>query len=348
MERHQGADGNGNGNGLGHAPERRRGVSGRGVIGCVEELQTAASRLLLPLQVTAKEGRPFRARVDAVEGRLVRAGLVRSTPHTVCRAKRVMSSSDPDLFKVTLHRQGGALVTQDGVQRPVAAGELLVLDTSRAYTMVLPEQCDVVVFSVPRGLFGPHARAVTIRSGCAIAVDAGAMALCAAVLSAMGDNMGALTAPRAALSMTDSLTGLLVSALAEVPPERVELPGLSMLDRIKAYAVANIGDECLSGTAVARAHHMSLRSLQQVFKEEGETFTGWLRAERLERIRLDLGDPGHRATSAVDIAKGWGIRDTGHLSRLLRERLGVTVAELREGGGGAGGEGEGLEGGAGS
>lgn len=297
-----------------------------------EELQDAASSLLLPLRVTAPHTRPFRARVESAGDGLVRAGLVRSTPHTVRRGPRIMSSTDPDLFKVTLHRRGSALATQDGRQHRVATGELLVLDTSRAYTLALPDQCEVVVLGLPRDLLGPHTKALTRRSGTSIPTDAGVQALCAAVLSGVGDHLDALTVPRAARSMANALTGLLISALADVPAEHVELPGLSLLDRIKEYTLANIRDPELTGAAVARAHYISLRRLQQLFQGEERPFRAWLLHERLHRIRHDLSDPALRQMPASTIAESWGIRDTAHLARRLRKEFGCTVTDLREAG----------------
>ncbi|WP_381795773.1 helix-turn-helix domain-containing protein [Streptomyces niveus] len=295
-----------------------------------EELQEAASGLLLPLRVTAPHTRPFRARVESAGDGLVRAGLIQATSHTVRRGPRVMSSTDPDLFKVTLHRHGSALAGQDGRQHRVATGEMLVLDTSRAYELILPDQCEVVVLGLPRGLLGPHAQALTRRSGTSIPTGTGVRALCAAVLSDAGDHLDALTSPRTARSMSDALTGLLISSLADIPTERVELPGLSLLERIMQYALANIRDPELTGAAVARAHHISLRRLQHLFQGEERTFRAWLLHERLRRIRHDLSDPGLRSLSASAIAESWGIQDTAHLARRLRREFGCTVTDLRQ------------------
>lgn len=295
-----------------------------------EELQDAASGLLLPLRVTAPHHRPFWARVEAAGDGLVRAGLVRATPHTVRRGPHVMSSTDPDLFKVTLHRRGSALASQDGRQHRVAAGELLVLDTSRAYSLVLPEQCEVVVLGLPRDLLGPHARALAGRSGTSVPTDAGVRALCATVLSGVGDHLDALAAPRVGRSLADTLTTLLISSLADVPAERVELPGLSLLERIMHYALANLRDPELTGAAVARAHHISVRRLQQLFQGEERTFRAWLLHERLLRVHHDLGDPALRSVSTSAIAESWGIRDTAHLARRMRKEFGCTVTELRQ------------------
>ncbi len=40
----------------------------------------------------------------------------------------------------------------------------------------------------------------------------------------------------------------------------------------------------LSPAAVAAAHHISLRSLHQLFHDEGLTVAGWIRQRRLERL----------------------------------------------------------------
>ena len=51
---------------------------------------------------------------------------------------------------------------------------------------------------------------------------------------------------------------------------------------------------------------MSVRSLHQLFHDEGLTVAGWIRQRRLERCRRDLADPGLAARPIAAIAAQLG------------------------------------------
>lgn len=293
-----------------------------------EELQTTVSSFLVPLRVTAPDSQAFRAVVESAGTTRLSAGRVRCTPHSVLRESRSMSSTDPDLFKVTLHRRGSAWASQDGRQRQVRSGDLLALDTTRPYTLALPDPCDVVVVGLPRGLLGPHAKTLARRSGEPVPTDAGMGAVCAALLTGLGDHVDALGAPHSEY-LLDAVTGLLISTLADVPAERVETQSAAIVDRIIAYTLANLHDPDLCAASVAARHGISPRWLHQLFKGRELTFTAWVRHERLKRIRRDLMDPAlaHRTVAAV--AADRGLVDPTHLARALRDEFGCTAAELR-------------------
>jgi AraC-like DNA-binding protein len=293
-----------------------------------EELQTTVSSFLVPLTVTAPDSQDFRAVVESAGSTRLSAGRVRSTPHRVRREARSMSSSDPDLFKVTLHRRGSAWASQGGRQRQVRTGDLLALDTTRPYTLSLPDPCDVVVVGLPRGLLGPHAKTLARRSGEPVPSDAGMGALCAALLTGLGDQVDSL-GPSHTEYVLDAVTGLLIGALADVPAERVETPAAAIVDRIVAFTLANLHDPDLCAASVAARHGISPRWLHQLFRGREHTFTAWVRHERLKRIHRDLTNPAlaHRTVAAV--AADWGLLDPTHLARALRDEFGCTAAELR-------------------
>jgi AraC-like DNA-binding protein len=85
----------------------------------------------------------------------------------------------------------------------------------------------------------------------------------------------------------------------------------------------------LSPAAAAAAHHLSLRSLQQLFRDEGLTVAGWIRARRLERCRRDLADPALDARPVAAIAARWGFSSAADFSRAFRAAHGMPPAEYR-------------------
>src|SRR5204863_7307693 len=65
----------------------------------------------------------------------------------------------------------------------------------------------------------------------------------------------------------------------------------ALLTTVQAFIKRHLGDPLLSPAMIAAAHHMSLRSLHQLFHDDGLTVAGWIRHRRLERCRHDLSDP---------------------------------------------------------
>ncbi|MGV9608081.1 helix-turn-helix domain-containing protein, partial [Streptomyces sp. NPDC003631] len=107
-------------------------------------------------------------------------------------------------------------------------------------------------------------------------------------------------------------------------------PGTThLVDRIRVYTLASLGDPLLKAQQVARQHHISVRHLHALFRGADLTFAAWVRHERLLRIRRDLLNPAFAGRSTAAIAARWGIVDPKHLSRALKHEFGETVSDLR-------------------
>jgi AraC-like DNA-binding protein len=295
--------------------------------GHVEQLQATASSILVPLRVTAPGETGFRADVAAASAGAVVLARIRSTPHAVSREPRAITSTDRDLFKLTLHRRGRAAVAQGDQRHRAGPGDLVVFDAARPYQLALIDPCDVVVVGLPRTMIGPHADLISRATATPMPTDAGLRAVTAAFLSDLGDRLDEPTGP-AGVHLADALASLFIAAFAGTTAERVAT-ATSLADRIVAYCLANLADPTLSVRSVAQRHGISPRRLHQLFRQRDRTFAAWLRRERLRRIRRDLADPALTHLSSAVIARRWGIADPGHLSRGLRAEFGVTATELR-------------------
>lgn len=56
---------------------------------------------------------------------------------------------------------------------------------------------------------------------------------------------------------------------------------------------------------------------------------GWVREQRLERARRDLGDPTQRDRPVHEISHRWGFAHHATFSRVFRARYGMTPSEYR-------------------
>ncbi|MFL6118479.1 helix-turn-helix domain-containing protein [Actinophytocola sp.] len=292
-----------------------------------QDLQQAASAALVPLRVTAPDTAPFWASVVAVRAGRVAVARVRSEPHEVCRPAEWITSTDPELVKVTWHRRGSWTVAQGERQSRVRAGQLVVFDTTRPYSIRVTERCDVVAASVPRAMLGRHADRLRHHIAAPLAGDDGMRAVLAALLCGIGDHADELTGairPR----LGDALATLLAGTLTDEPARRTDVT-VELLDQIVVHVLANLGDPDLSVTSVARRHGISPRYLHRLFQRHERGFAAWVRHERLRRIRRDLLDPTLAGRTTAAIAARWGLLDHRHLGRALRAEFGATAEELR-------------------
>ncbi|WP_329333260.1 helix-turn-helix domain-containing protein [Streptomyces sp. NBC_00663] len=293
----------------------------------VGELQLAASTVLAPLAVTAPGAGAFQASIDAaVLGRLALA-RVRGSGHLVTRTARAITSTDPELLKLTLHRSRPALADQGGHQSRAESGDFVVFDMSRPYRLEVVDGCDVLAVGIPRGELGRHADTVVRQAARRLSADTGAQAVLAAFLDGLGRHLHELTGPADAY-MADALVSLLIAAFTERAPGRMDT-ATELVDRIRVYALANISDPALCVASVAAAHGISDRQLHRLFQRAGIPFWAWLRHERLARIHRDLRDPAHDGRTIASVAARWGIHDPRHIGRGLKEQYGLTARDLR-------------------
>lgn len=88
--------------------------------------------------------------------------------------------------------------------------------------------------------------------------------------------------------------------------------------RVHRFIEQRLGEPALTPTAVAQAHHLSLRAPQQLFAEDETSPAAWIRHRRLERCRRDLTNPHLRQRTTQAIATRWGFADPAHFGRFFR------------------------------
>jgi transcriptional regulator GlxA family with amidase domain len=103
----------------------------------------------------------------------------------------------------------------------------------------------------------------------------------------------------------------------------------ALLTTVQAFIQQHLGDPELSPATIAAAHHVSVRSLHQLFHDEGLTVAGWIRRRRLESCRRDLSDPVLASRSVAAIAASWGFSSASDFSRAFRAVHGLPPAEYR-------------------
>ena len=258
-------------------------------------------------------------------------------PITVSRTPRLISQADPDMLKMVLVCGGNScVVAQDGRQAPLSAAEFAIYDTRRPYEVACgvggerPTQMMTFMFPpsllpLSRSRLG-HLAAVRFPGG------AGLGDLTSQFLLQLARNVDHYS-PAEAARLSSAALEVLATRLAHELDIRgwgtPEARRHALFTTVQAFIQGHLGDPRLSPAMIAAANHMSLRSLQQLFHDEGLTVAGWIRQRRLERCRRDLTDPALASRPAAAIAARWGFSSAGDFSRAFRAVYGLPPAEYR-------------------
>lgn len=92
---------------------------------------------------------------------------------------------------------------------------------------------------------------------------------------------------------------------------------------------ACLGESALSVGFMAARHGISVNYLGLLFRDEGTTFTDFVRGERLDRAWRRLVDPRHLHASIATIAYDAGFNDVSYFNRAFRRRFGRSPTEAR-------------------
>ena len=257
-------------------------------------------------------------------------------PTTVTRTPQLISQADPDMLKMLLVCGGGAsAVAQGGQQARLMPGEFALYNTRRPYEVICgvdDEPTQLLTFMFPPSLLPLSPSRLRDLVAVRIAATSGVGELTSQFLVQLARNIDSYSPADAARLSTAALE-ILAARLAHELDSRdwgtPEARRHALLTAVKGFIQQHLGDSELSPASIAAAHHMSLRSLQQLFHEEGLTVAGWIRRRRLECCRRDLADPELAARPVAAIAAKWGFSSASDFSRAFRAGHGLPPAEYR-------------------
>jgi AraC-like DNA-binding protein len=130
-----------------------------------------------------------------------------------------------------------------------------------------------------------------------------------------------------AVDLLSVMLGGRLGALSKLTPERRDRERFIQIQR---FIIANLADAELTPDMVARAYHISLRTLHRLFQVHATTtVSGWIRERRLEGYRAELLDPSLRDRSVHELAFRWGFTNASHASRAFKSVFGLSPAAYR-------------------
>lgn len=284
---------------------------------------------------------------DCSVQRLVRSRSIASIrffsaclPPCVVTSTPSATGQDGGYGKLDLVLDGKIVISQDGRQAVLGAGDFAFTDVGRYFRVMAGEGVRLVGVVFPLWLLAvPHGVldgvTATRMSG-----GPGSGAVLSALLTSLEANLDGVRFEEEA-GVSSAVGGLLTAVLCAAD-RRAEEPAPPLVTRIRRFVDAELPDPELSPAAIAAAHHISLRQLHRLFEHEGMTVAELIRTRRLENCRHDLVDPALRRLSITEVAARWGIPDSARFSRIFRAAYGVSPREYRAGAGARAGEGAGA------
>lgn len=135
--------------------------------------------------------------------------------------------------------------------------------------------------------------------------------------------------PGPATTTLGTATGELVRALLLTAVAGAAALGPdTLLTRTRLYVQRHLTEPDLSPERIARAHHVSLRQLYNIWAGADESLAGHIIAQRLALARRMLSGSGTRTVAAV--GRSCGFADAAHFARRFRDAYGMSPREWRE------------------
>ncbi|MFF3513109.1 helix-turn-helix domain-containing protein [Streptomyces sp. NPDC002573] len=250
------------------------------------------------------------------------------------RTPRLIRRSDPELWVLALVVRGAMQREQGGNRVNPRPGDLALYDTSRPYwaSVATDDVAQCIVLHLPRQAVPVPEQALRRLVATELPSRTGIGALLSELLAGIvkqGPAVEAGQIPRLASAVGDLTTAFLASLCEADGAATADARKAARLRQIKSFIRARLGEPGLTPTAVAAAHHISLRALQYLFREDGGTVGAFIREQRLERCRADLTDPLLADRSVAALASRAGFSDAAAFSRVFKAHYGMPPGEYR-------------------
>jgi AraC-like DNA-binding protein len=302
----------------------------------VDFLRGVMARAWLPMECRPEQRVNYHAEFRASGLGPLQVVVIDVPPATVSRTPALIAEADPDLLKMALVRGGCCVVSQDGRQARLTPGGFAIYDTRRPYQVVCGPGQDrptqLATFMFPPTLLPLSRNRIRQLAAVPFPAGAGLGDVTAQFLLQLARNIDHYSPAEAARLSTAAVEVLGTRLAHELDARDWDTPEArrhALLTTVQAFIQNNLGDPGLSPAMIASAHHMSLRSLHQLFHDEGLTVAGWVRKRRLECCRHDLSDPALAARPVAAIAARWGFPSPGDFSRAFRTVHGLPPAQYR-------------------
>ncbi|MGW2115007.1 AraC-like ligand-binding domain-containing protein [Streptomyces zhihengii] len=297
--------------------------------------QETLRRSLVGTQTTFPGEQLFRARIGTTA---LGPAQFSSMTYTGCVSRRTQAlirQSDPELYQVAVVRSGQQGMEQERRLAVVDYGDMVLYSSSRPFEATVASDGNLstsLVLQFPRKLLPLPERQVTGLLAVPLAGRTGMGRLLTQFLSGLDENTDACS-PRDKVRLGCTALDLVAAVVAHHLERRHTMPPESrhyvLFLRMSAFVDENLRAPELDPATLASAHHLSLRTLQRIFSHHGTTAAAFIRKQRLEQSRKELGDPRLGRLSIGSVAARCGFLRQSDFTRAFRNAYGMSPGEYR-------------------
>jgi AraC-like DNA-binding protein len=285
----------------------------------------AVCQSIFNLAIEAPPGH-FEARMTARSAGPLRIALSESTAYQVVRDKREVGRASDDSYSVYLQLRSEAVISQHGQAFTFQPGDIAISDLQRPFIATLAGGARRVTSVIPCEML--DRRAPWVRKTALHRLPARSPYVDLARRHIVEMIESPAISESATSLLTENLCNLLALASAtNVAPSRMQSE--LQIEAMLAFCRQELHDPDLTPQRVADHLGISVRTLHLRFKQIGQSFTQWVRDERLEACSVALRDRNQRGLNISEIAYRWGFSDLSHFNKSFRARFDRTPTQWR-------------------
>lgn len=255
---------------------------------------------------------------------------LRSAPQVVERRPGDIARARGEVYFLNLIKAGQGTAYQDGRTATSTAGDLILVDAERPFTLDFSADFEQLCLVIPKGVLDPLLAAPELCTAVRVCGETAAGAVVAGALRALSTQRRAFT-PRETVGVAGHLTGLVSLALSDATLAAAPSARVVLIQQILDAIEHGFADPDLSPALVARRVSISVSYLTKLLHGRGTTFCHLVLERRLDHA-WTLLDPGLGGGETVTtIAAACGFRDSAHFARTFRARFGMTPTQRRAG-----------------
>lgn len=293
--------------------------------------EECVARVYLALSIQPLGEAPFRA---ALKANTVHDITVAHSTTTAQSGQRFVQPAQDERCLLLINLSGTIHLRHNDRDVSLGRNDMTVIDSRLPSQYSIPEGAATLAVNMPRQALVDRFPMSRLFAAAKLPASLPMQQMTIGFFTNLFENFGEIaagirgpTSLRLAGHAVDMLGIALTDALdARVPasPYRAAL-----LWRIKGFIDEHLHEPMLSIQAVAAKYRITARYVAMLFREDGTTFSDFVRQRRLEHCRRQLEKAGMDQRQIGEIALAAGFANQAHFSRLFRAAYHTTPRQYR-------------------